>query len=184
MHQGTVQWLQPIRWARNGKRGRHRVGSIHPGRAETASRRRHCHSECETVQACLRFFFVGGGGYIASRRHRLGCTKWAREGCAAVRRGTCSGGQDMPKGGPDIHMGHVHDLAHVFHGVRVFVCCRATCSHRWAATASTEVGRGGAGKFLHGCLVTQVNLSNERVASSTLARPFFFKSSLCRHLVA
>ena len=39
--------------------------------------------------------------------------------------------------------GHVHDLACAFHSVRMFVRCRATCSHQWAATASTEVGRGG-----------------------------------------
>ena len=49
----------------------------------------------------------------------------------------------MPKGGPDIHTEHVHNLAHAFHSVIVFVCHRATCSRQWAVTASTEVGRGG-----------------------------------------
>ena len=39
--------------------------------------------------------------------------------------------------------GHVHELARAFHSVRMFVCCRATCSHPRVATASTEVGRGG-----------------------------------------
>ena len=43
--------------------------------------------------------------------------------------------------------------------VRVFVHCRATRPCRRAATVSAEVGRGGAGKFLHGRLVAQVDLS-------------------------
>ena len=38
--------------------------------------------------------------------------------------------------------GHVHDLAHAFHSVRMFVHCRATHS-RWQAVTASTVGRGG-----------------------------------------
>ena len=38
--------------------------------------------------------------------------------------------------------GHIHNLARAFHGVRMFVRCRATRSRQRAATVSA-VGRGG-----------------------------------------